>query len=224
MERSLVLVKPDGVQRALIGEVISRLERRGLRLVAAKFMLVSRELAEPFQLEKKELKKEKGMAGSMIVGLLPYLIVIWAFYGGMAAATDSVAGEKERNTLETLLISPRMYRELIKPRHKKLFDAQKRLFPKPFYCFLHSDGALMEILPDFIECGVEILNPVQLGAAGVDATVLKSDFGEKLRFWGGGVDTQHVLPQGTPEPFCVCGPAAHVLPAWRRSRFFPGRG
>ena len=46
MERSLVLVKPDGVQRALIGEVISRLERRGLRLVAAKFMQVSRELAE----------------------------------------------------------------------------------------------------------------------------------------------------------------------------------
>lgn len=46
MERSLVLVKPDGVQRALIGEVISRLERRGLRLVAAKFMKVSRELAD----------------------------------------------------------------------------------------------------------------------------------------------------------------------------------
>lgn len=46
MERSLVLVKPDGVQRALIGEVISRLERRGLRLVAAKFMAVSKELAE----------------------------------------------------------------------------------------------------------------------------------------------------------------------------------
>ena len=46
MERSLVLVKPDGVQRVLIGEVISRLERRGLRLVAAKFMAVSKELAE----------------------------------------------------------------------------------------------------------------------------------------------------------------------------------
>ena len=46
MERSLVLVKPDGVQRALIGEVVSRLERRGLRLVAAKFMQVSRELAD----------------------------------------------------------------------------------------------------------------------------------------------------------------------------------
>ncbi len=107
--------------------------------------------------------------------------------------SDDLAGQ------EALLISPRMYRELIKPRHKKLFDAQKRLFPKPFYCFLHSDGALMEILPDFIECGVEILNPVQLSAAGVDATVLKSDFGEKLSFWGGGVDTQHVLPHATPD-------------------------
>ncbi|MFB3902409.1 MAG: uroporphyrinogen decarboxylase family protein [Acidobacteriota bacterium] len=107
--------------------------------------------------------------------------------------SDDLAGQ------EALLVSPRMYRELIKPRHKKLFDAQKQLFPKPFYCFLHSDGALMEILPDLIDCGVEILNPVQLSAAGVDATVLKADFGERLSFWGGGVDTQHTLPHATPD-------------------------
>jgi uroporphyrinogen decarboxylase len=97
------------------------------------------------------------------------------------------------------LISPRMYRELIKPRHKKLFDAQKELFPKPFYCFLHSDGAIMDLLPDFIESGVEILNPVQLSASGMDAGMLKSKFGTRLSFWGGGVDTQHVLPRATPD-------------------------
>src|SRR5690349_10039546 len=67
---------------------------------------INKDMAEPYQLDKHEIKREKAMAGSMIIGLLPYLIVIWAFYGGMATATDTVAGEKERNTLETLLISP----------------------------------------------------------------------------------------------------------------------
>lgn len=67
---------------------------------------LSPELAEPIQLERKELKKEKAVAGSMIIGLLPYLIVIWAFYGGMSIVSDLAAGEKEKNTLETLLIAP----------------------------------------------------------------------------------------------------------------------
>jgi uroporphyrinogen decarboxylase len=106
---------------------------------------------------------------------------------------DDVAGQ------EGMLISPRMYRELIKPRHKKLFDAQKRFFPKPFFCFLHSDGAIMQILPDFIESGVEILNPVQASASGMDLRTLKARYGDSLSFWGGGVDTQHVLPHARPD-------------------------
>lgn len=67
---------------------------------------IDKKLAVPVVLDKNEIKKEKAMAGSMIVGLLPYLIVIWAFYGGFSIVTDLGAGEKEKNTLETLLISP----------------------------------------------------------------------------------------------------------------------
>jgi sodium transport system permease protein len=67
---------------------------------------LSKDLAEPIQLERKEVKKEKAVVGSMILGLLPYLIVIWAFYGGMSIVSDLAAGEKEKNTLETLLIAP----------------------------------------------------------------------------------------------------------------------
>lgn len=67
---------------------------------------IDRRMAQPIVLDKNEIKKEKAMAGSMIVGLLPYLIVIWAFYGGFSIVTDLGAGEKEKNTLETLLISP----------------------------------------------------------------------------------------------------------------------
>ncbi len=63
-------------------------------------------LLEPIQIEEKNASSGKGLGASMLVGLLPYLIVIWAFYGGMGSVSDLVAGEKERGTLETLLISP----------------------------------------------------------------------------------------------------------------------
>lgn len=106
---------------------------------------------------------------------------------------DDVAGQ------ESLLISPQMYREFIKPRHKELFEAQKKFFPAPFYVFFHSDGAIYDIIPDFIEIGVEVLNPVQLTARGMDAGRLKKEYGKDISFWGGGVDTQKVLPRGTPE-------------------------
>lgn len=63
--------------------------------------------AEPIKFNRREIQVgEKGGAGDMIVGLLPYMIVIWAFYGGMSVATEMVAGEKEKNTLETLMITP----------------------------------------------------------------------------------------------------------------------
>ncbi|UCG48316.1 MAG: hypothetical protein JSU94_00785 [Phycisphaerales bacterium] len=105
---------------------------------------------------------------------------------------DDMAGQ------QSLLISPQMYRELIKPRHRQLFEAQKRLFPQPFYSFFHSDGAISEIIPDLIEIGVDVLNPVQLSAEGMEAGKLKKEYGRDLAFWGGGVDTQHILPSGTP--------------------------
>lgn len=63
-------------------------------------------LCNPIVVERKESKKSEGLGSSMIVGMLPYLIVIWAFYGGFSIVSDMVAGEKERGTMETLLITP----------------------------------------------------------------------------------------------------------------------
>ncbi|MBL7153142.1 MAG: hypothetical protein ISS79_05460 [Phycisphaerae bacterium] len=114
-------------------------------------------------------------------------------YVQLVREVDDMAGQ------EALLVSPGMYRELVKPRHKQLFEAQKKYFPEPFYVFFHSDGAICDIIPDFLEIGVDVLNPVQLTAKGMDAAKLKSEFGKDLAFWGGGVDTQNVLPGGTPE-------------------------
>ena len=96
------------------------------------------------------------------------------------------------------LISPRMYRQFIMPRHKRLFDMIRREAGNRVYIFYHSCGAIREMIPILIDEGVEILNPVQVSAAGMDSRDLKRDFGDKVTFWGGGVDTQHVLPRGTP--------------------------
>lgn len=89
------------------------------------------------------------------------------------------------------------YREFYKPYHKKLNDwVHENTGWKTFY---HTCGAVMEFIPDFYEAGVDILNPVQLSAAGMDGKKLKEQWGDKFTFWGGGVDTQKTFPFGTPE-------------------------
>ena len=97
---------------------------------------------------------------------------------------DDMGGE------ESLLILPESYRKYIKPRHTELFKAQKQIFPEPFYVFFHSDGAIYDLIPDFIEVGIDILNPVQVTAKGMNVRRLKQEFGRELVFWGGSVDPQ----------------------------------
>lgn len=93
------------------------------------------------------------------------------------------------------LISPSLYRKLIKPKEKRLFSLiKKRTNAKIFY---HCCGAAYEFIPDLIETGVDILNPVQVSAKGMDTQKLKKEFGKDIVFWGGGCDTQRVLPFGT---------------------------
>jgi uroporphyrinogen decarboxylase len=93
------------------------------------------------------------------------------------------------------IISPKMYRKYIKPRHKQLFDfIHSKTKAK---VFLHSCGSVYDLIPDLIEVGVDILSPVQFTAAKMDLATLKKDFGKELTFWGGGVDTQRVLPEGS---------------------------
>jgi hypothetical protein len=95
------------------------------------------------------------------------------------------------------LISPKTYRQLYMPFHKELNNWVHR--HTTWKTFIHSCGSIMPLLPDVIEAGFDIYNPVQTSAAGMDPKILKQKFGDKLVFWGGGVDTQHTLPFGTPE-------------------------
>lgn len=97
------------------------------------------------------------------------------------------------------LCSPAMYRKFIKPRHARLFAFIKKQAQVPVKIFYHSCGAIMTLIPDLIESGIDILNPVQVSAVGMDSKELKKRFGQDLTFYGGGVDTQRVLPHGTPQ-------------------------
>jgi uroporphyrinogen decarboxylase len=98
-----------------------------------------------------------------------------------------------------LQISPEMYRKFLKPLHKELFDLIKKKSPVGTKILLHSCGAIRPLIPDLIEVGVDILNPIQVRAAGMDTYELKRDFGKDIVFWGGGCDTQEILPRGTPQ-------------------------
>ncbi len=93
-------------------------------------------------------------------------------------------------------LSPRMYRRLVKPYHRQLWQFIRQRSGKPL--FLHCCGGIYPLIPDLIDAGVDILNPVQISAAGMDPARLKREFGRDLTFWGGGCDTQRILPEGTP--------------------------
>jgi hypothetical protein len=89
------------------------------------------------------------------------------------------------------------YRELFKPFHKAVNDRIHQL--TKWKTFIHSCGAVYPLIPEFIDAGFDVLNPVQCSAKGMDPHTLKREFGQELVFWGGGVDTQKTLPFGTPE-------------------------
>ncbi len=99
-------------------------------------------------------------------------------------------------TQNGLFISRRTYRDLYMPFHSEVnrwIHAHT-----PWKTFIHSCGAIADLIPDFIEAGFDILNPVQTTAAGMDAQLLKQRYGDQITFWGGGIDTQKTLPFGTP--------------------------
>ncbi len=100
-------------------------------------------------------------------------------------------------TQNSLFISPKAYRDLYQPFHKQvnaLIHSRTN-----WKTFIHSCGAVFELIGDFIESGFDILNPVQCSACGMDAAKLKDTYGKEIVFWGGGVDTQKTLPFGQPQ-------------------------
>jgi uroporphyrinogen decarboxylase len=94
-------------------------------------------------------------------------------------------------------MSPTIYRKLFQPRHKQLCDFVKA--HSKMHTFLHSCGGIKPLLPDLIEAGFEIINPVQTSCKGMDAKQLKDEFGNDITFWGAGCDTRQILNTASPQ-------------------------
>jgi hypothetical protein len=112
-------------------------------------------------------------------------------------------------------ISPAAYRKLYQPFHRQVNDWVHS--HTTWKTFIHSCGSVLALIPDFLDAGFDIMNPVQCSAALMDPHELKRQFGERVTFWGGGVDTQHTLPNGTPD-------AVRAQVAERIGIFGPGGG
>jgi uroporphyrinogen decarboxylase len=89
-----------------------------------------------------------------------------------------------------------MFRQFFKSHYTRLFQRSRQL--SPALIMLHTCGGIRELLPDLIGAGLESFNPVQISSGGMEPAGLKRDFGKQITFWGGGCDTQQVLPHGTP--------------------------
>ncbi len=153
------------------------------------------ELSEKlYQIHLKNLEKWIGAVG-------PYIDIV--LFG------DDLGGQQGP------LISPEAYREFYKPYHKKLWSRAKELADVKVQ--LHCCGGIYELLDDLIEAGLDMVNPVQISCRGMDPKGLKEDFGERITFWGGGCDTQRILPLSGPDEI-----SKHVMEL--NSIFSPGGG
>lgn len=125
-------------------------------------------------------------------------LIDWCIKEGCQDQIDVISECDDLGSQTATIIDPDELREIVIPRLTDLFLHLKRRLPQ-VKIFMHSCGAIRELIPDLIEAGVDILNPVQYTAQGMDLVGLKKDFGEDLVFWGGGIDTQSVLNRRSPE-------------------------
>jgi len=145
-----------------------------------------------------DIAAEPKFAEALIQGVADYYVSLYdRVLGEVGEMIQVVMVGDDLGTQKGPMISLKTYRNFIKPAQKKVWQfikskTQARLF-------LHSCGSVRQFLPDWIELGLDILNPVQVAAKGMDPKELKREFGKDLTFWGGGCDTQRVLSFGTPE-------------------------
>jgi uroporphyrinogen decarboxylase len=135
-------------------------------------------------------------AEALMEGLTRLALRAWShFLDEVGDLVDVVAVYDDLGMQDRPLVSPAMYRRMIKPRHARIIAAIKERTKARV--FFHSDGAVAEFIPDLIEIGVDILNPVQVSAAGMeDTAALKRRYGANMAFWGAACDSQRVLPFG----------------------------
>jgi uroporphyrinogen decarboxylase len=144
-----------------------------------------------------DLVRRPSLARRIMEGILEVKLGYWErALAALGESVDIVGEADDLGGQQNLLFSPATYRSIVKPLHAELFRfLHARTQAK---VFLHSCGAIRPLIPDLIEIGVEVLDPIQVSAAGMDAAGLKRDFGRDLVLWGGAVDSQHVLDRASP--------------------------
>jgi len=154
-------------------------------------------------------------------GLYRKLVDVWienleAFHGAVGDQVQVLQICDDFGTQRAPFLSVRMFRDLVLPAYKRGLDWVHQ--NTSWKVMLHSDGAIAPLLPSIIEMGVDILNPVQTTAAGMDPDYLKRTFGASLVFWGGSCDSQGTLAHGTPGQ--VAAETARNLEAFSRQSGF----
>jgi uroporphyrinogen decarboxylase len=144
-----------------------------------------------------DLVSDEPFATALLDTLLELYVEFYAVYLEAVGPYVQIVALGDDLGMQTgLLISPALYRRLIKPRHKELYDfIHSRTEAKILH---HTCGSVFPLVPDLIDVGVDILNPIQTSAQGMDPAALKREFGEQLVFHGG-IDVQQILPFATPE-------------------------
>ena len=189
-------------------ELLGGLREEALAHREAGYAVVLKSLcAGPFEMAQRlrgmeaflmDLATFPGEAGHLLDRVLGVKLAYWqAALAALGDVVDVVAEGDDYGTQQSMLVSPATFRSVFKPRLAELLRELKKGAPDAFV-FFHSCGSVRTILPDFIEIGVEVLNPVQTTAAGMEPRALKREFGSEIAFWGGGVETQEILPRGTP--------------------------
>jgi uroporphyrinogen decarboxylase len=117
------------------------------------------------------------------------------FYEAVGDVADIMMMHKDMGNQHGPMISPKLAREVFCPCFKRFVNHVKAR--SRYHVMMHNCGSIYDFMPDLIECGIDIINPVQFTAKNMELDRLKREFGRDICFWGGGVDTQRVLPFGT---------------------------
>ncbi|MCF7838480.1 MAG: hypothetical protein K9N49_07600 [Candidatus Marinimicrobia bacterium] len=181
---------------------------------AGKIVMLKGLCAGPFEMGQRlrgmenflcDISAEPELAATVLDRFTELKMQFWEWaLAELGDVVDIVVETDDYGTQESQLISPATFRAMLKPRLKELFAVIKNAWRsrrppgEPGWLFFHSCGNVRPIIPDFIEIGVDILNPIHVSASGMAPVALKQDFGSEIAFWGGGVETQHVLAHGSP--------------------------
>jgi len=157
-------------------------------------------LLRGFETFAKDLYANPDLVEAVLEKILELKMAYWGALLPRVSKQVLVVREDDDYGMQSgLVISPDTFRRYMKPRWERLFDVIRKKATSRVYILFHSCGAVRPLIPDLIDLGVDVLNPVQVSAAGMDTAALKAEFGDDLTFWGGGVDTQRVLPHGTAD-------------------------